>query len=91
VVLGGLFADHLPGDAAGVSDAAVRRFGWNTSDGQRLLLNRDGDQVVISNSGGTRVEMSSEAMLIHAAVDLTIEAPGRRMVIKADTIDFERA
>jgi phage baseplate assembly protein gpV/phage protein D len=91
VVLGGLFADHLPGDAAGVSGAAVRRFGWNTPDGQRMLLNRDGDQVVISNNAGTRIEISSDAMLIHSAVDLTIEAPGRRLVIKADTVDFERA
>jgi len=90
VVLGGLFADHLPDDAAGVTDHAVRRFGWHTSDGQRVLLNRDGDQVVLSNSRDSRVEISAEAMLIHSDVDLTIEAPGKRLVIKADLIDFER-
>jgi phage baseplate assembly protein gpV len=90
VVLGGLYADHLPGDAAGVADNAVRRFGWTTSDGQRLLLNRDEDQVIISNGASSRLEMSKDFMIMHSDVDLTIEAPGKRLVIKADTIDFER-
>jgi phage baseplate assembly protein gpV len=90
VVLGGLYADHPPGDAAGVTDGAVRRFGWATSDGQRLLLSRDDDQVLISNGATSRLEMSKDFMIMHSDVDLTIEAPGKRLVIKADTIDFER-
>lgn len=90
VVLGGLFADHLPGDNAGVVDRAVRRFGWHTSDGQRLLLNRDGDSIVIANSAGSRIELNENGVLLHAEADLTIEAPGKKMVIRADTVDFER-
>jgi uncharacterized protein involved in type VI secretion and phage assembly len=90
VVLGGLYADHPPGDAAGVADGAVRRFGWATSDGQRLLLSRDDDQVIISNGAASRLEMSKDSMIMHSDVDLTIEAPGKRLVIKADTIDFQR-
>jgi uncharacterized protein involved in type VI secretion and phage assembly len=90
VVLGGLYAEHLPGDAAGVTGSAVRRFGWTTADGQRVLLNRDDDQVIVSNAATSRLEMSKDFMLMHSDVDLTIEAPGKRLVIKADTIDFER-
>lgn len=90
VVLGGLFADKLPGDNAGVVDRAVRRFGWHTSDGQRLLLNRDGDSVVISNSAGSRIELNEDGVLLHAEADLIIEAPGKKMIIRADTVDFER-
>jgi phage baseplate assembly protein gpV len=90
VVLGGLYAEHLPADGAGVADRAVRRFGWTTSEGQRLQLNRDNDQVVISNGASSRLEMSKDFMIMHSDVDLTIEAPGKRLVIKADTIDFQR-
>ncbi len=90
VILGGLYADHLPGDAAGVADRAVRRFGWNTSDGQRLLLNRDGDAIVVANSAGSTIEITADAVRVHAEADLTIEAPGKKMVLRADTIDFER-
>lgn len=90
LVLGGLYAEDLPSDGAGVSGGDVRRFGLTTADGQRLLLNRDGDQVLIGNAAESRLEMSEEAVLLHSAVDLTIAAPGRRLVIKADTIDFQR-
>ena len=91
VVLGGLFADHLPGDAAGVTGRAVRRFGWNTADGQRLLLNRDGDAVTIGNGAGSMIEITKDAVRLHAEADLTIEAPGKKLTIRANTVDFERA
>ena len=58
VVLGGLYAEHLPGDAAGVADRQVRRFGWNTSDGQRFLINRDGDAIVVSNAAGSTLQLT---------------------------------
>ncbi|GAA2095505.1 hypothetical protein GCM10009841_06660 [Microlunatus panaciterrae] len=90
VVLGGLFAGTLPAEAAGVSERAVRRFSFATPDGQRMLLNRDGDAVVISNAAGSRIEMTADAVLLHSEANLTVEAPGRRLLFRAQTIDFER-
>ena len=90
VVLGGLYARHLPEDAAGVAGSGVRRFGWATSGGQRVLLDRDGDAVRISNGAGTTIELAERAVRLHAKADLTIEAPGHRLVLRADTVDFER-
>lgn len=90
LVLGGVWAEHLPGESAGVTDQAVRRFGLATADGQRLLLDRDGDRLVISNGAGSRVELTADRVLLHAEADLTIAAPGRRLVLRADTIDFQR-
>jgi hypothetical protein len=30
-------------------------------------------------------------MTVHAAVDLTIEAPGRAILVRAKSVDFEQA
>jgi hypothetical protein len=36
------------------------------------------------------MEFGPDAVELHATTDLTIEAPGRRIVIVADAVDFER-
>ena len=89
VVLGGLHVD-APADRAGVRDGSVRAYGLASPDGQLLVLDRDSDRVVLSNQAGSRLELTEAGVLLHAEADLTIEAPGRRLVIRADTVDFER-
>jgi len=89
VVLGGLHVD-APADRAGVRDGSVRSYGLASPDGQLLVLDRDSDRVVLSNQAGSRLELTEAGVLLHAEADLTIEAPGRRLVIRADTVDFER-
>lgn len=43
------------------------------------------------NGDGSYLELSSRGVRLHAARDLKIEAPGRSIVIRGQSIDFERA
>jgi phage baseplate assembly protein gpV len=89
IVLGGIHTDAAD-DAAGVRHGAVRGVGLATSDGQRLALDRDTDGATLRNGAGSRLEITKDGVVLHAEADLTIDAPGRRLLIRADTIDFER-
>ena len=44
----------------------------------------------IACSGKVHIEITESGVVLHAEADLTIDAPGRRLLIRADTIDFER-
>lgn len=89
IVLGGIHIDAAA-DAAGVRQGAVRGVSLATSDGQRLTLDRDTDGATLRNGAGSRLEITKSGVVLHAEADLTIDAPGRRLLIRADTIDFER-
>jgi len=89
IVLGGIQTGAAD-DAAGVHDGSVRRMGLTTPDGQRLALDRDTDGATLRNRAGSRLEITESGVVLHAEADLTIDAPGRRLLIRADTIDFER-
>jgi phage baseplate assembly protein gpV len=89
IVLGGIHLDAAD-DAAGVRHGAVRGVGLATPDGQRLTLDRDTDGATLRNGAGSRLEITTSGVVLHAEADLTIDAPGRRLLIRADTIDFER-
>jgi len=89
IVLGGIQTSAAD-DAAGVHGGSVRRMGLSTPDGQRLGLDRDTDGATLRNKAGSRLEITSSGVVLHAEADLTIDAPGRRLLIRADTIDFER-
>jgi uncharacterized protein involved in type VI secretion and phage assembly len=90
VVLGGLWGSPGAPDS-GVEANAVRRFTFLTPGGQRLQLD-DGDQKVrLEDSTGSFVELSPQLLQLHAAVDLQLEAPGKRITIRGQAIDFERA
>jgi phage baseplate assembly protein gpV len=83
VVLGGLYG-------LDVKDPAVRQYTIVTPGGQRVLLDDENGRVRMENKSGSHVEMGPDAVRVHAGVDLTIEAPGRRVTIRGDAIDFER-
>jgi phage baseplate assembly protein gpV len=89
IVLGGIHVDAAD-DAAGVRSGAVRGITLTTGDGQRLALDRDTDGALLRNSHGSRLEITESGVVLHAEADLTIAAPGRRLLIRADTVDFER-
>ncbi len=89
IVLGGIHVEAAD-DAAGVRDGAVRAIGLATPDGQRLALDRDADGATLRNAAGSRLEITESGVVLHAEADLTISAPGRRLLIRADTVDFER-
>jgi phage baseplate assembly protein gpV len=90
VVLGGLYgSDGLPGDV--VEADRVSGYLLRTRNGQRLLLDDPRRTVRVENSEGSFIEITPDRVVVHAAADLVIEAPGRSVRIRGQTIDFERA
>lgn len=89
VVLGGLYGTQGPPDA-GVEEQAVRRYTFLTPGGQRVRLDDARKIIRLENSDGSFLELSPEKVVLHANVDLEIEAPDRALKIRAKTIDFER-
>lgn len=89
VVLGGLYGRRGMPDA-GIDDGAVRRFTLLTPGGQRVRLDDTNQLIRLENSGGSFVELSPNKVHVHAAVDLEIEAPGQSIIVRGNTIDFQR-
>ncbi len=89
VVVGGLYGANGTPDA-GIEDGAVKRYTLLTPGNQRVTLDDSGQVIRLENSDGSFVEMSPEKVRVHAARDLEIEAPGKAIVIRGNTIDFER-
>jgi phage baseplate assembly protein gpV len=89
VVLGGLYGVGGPPDA-GVEEGAVRRYTLLTPGGQRMRFDDHRRTIRLEDSGGSSLEMSPELVRLRSAVDLEIEAPGRRVLIRGEKIDFER-
>ena len=59
------------------------------SNGDFLQLSPD--EVRLGDSNGSLIELTSSRCYIHAAAGLEIEAPGQPVVIRGQSIDFERA
>ncbi len=91
IVLGGLRSGAAPQDDAGVADGGVRRFSLRAAGGQLLQLDRDNDGVLLANAGGSRLQMTDTGSVFHAAGDITIEAPGHTLRLRAARIDLEQA
>lgn len=89
LVVGGLYGTGGPPDP-GVADAAVRRFSMRTSGGQWITLDDEHQKLRLEDVTGSSVELSPDQVTLHSAVDLTIEAPGRAVVVRAKTVDFEQ-
>jgi phage baseplate assembly protein gpV len=91
IVLGGLHGDRAPSEGAGVGDGGVRRYGIRTPDGQQFVLDRDTDGVRLVNQAGSTVRIDETGIVVHSAGDLTLEAPGHAMRLRAASIDLEQA
>lgn len=89
VVVGGLYAARGTPDT-GIEAGAVKRYTLLTPGGQRVRLDDAGQVIRLENSDGSFVELSPEKVSVHAARDLEIEAPGKAIVIRGNTIDFQR-
>ena len=88
-VIGGLYGTTEPPDT-GVVGGTVKRFTFKTAGGQFLRLDDEGNLLRVETDGGSYVEIAPSSMRIHAESDLTIEAPGKRVRIRGQAIDFER-
>ncbi|MDQ3896440.1 MAG: phage baseplate assembly protein V, partial [Actinomycetota bacterium] len=90
VVLGGLFGAGGAPDP-GVEGGAVRRHTWITAGGHRIGLDDSTHSIRVENAGGSYVELLPERLVVHAAGDLTLEAPGRTVRIAGMAVDFQQA
>jgi len=90
VVIGPVYgAGGMPD--TGIEAGAVARYTLCTPNGQRIQLDDSRKTLKIENSGGSYVELTPDRVTVHAATDMTVEAPGRSILIQANAIDFQRA
>lgn len=90
VVVGGLYGTNGPPDP-GISEGSVRRYSLRTPGGQVVTLDDERSALRLEDSTGSFVELSPERAVVHAAVDLTIEAPAKAIVVRGNTVEFEQA
>jgi uncharacterized protein involved in type VI secretion and phage assembly len=91
LVLGGLYGPRPAPDAGGVRGGAVRSFALLTAGGQTVRLDDDLGGVRVEDRSGSVLELGPGAVRLHAAADLEISAPGRRIVLRAAAVDMETA
>ncbi len=89
IVLGGLHGPR-PATDSGVAGKSIERFVFRTTSGEQLSLDRGRGVTRLENGLGSFVEMGPEGMHLMSKTDLTIEAPGKAVTIRGQTIDFER-
>jgi phage protein D/phage baseplate assembly protein gpV len=90
IVVGGLYGTGGPPDP-GVASAAVKRFTMRTSGGQHIALDDEHQKLRLEDVTGSSIELGPKRVILHSAVDLTIEAPGRTILVRAKAVDFEQA
>lgn len=90
LVVGGLYGDEAPVDP-GVDGGAVRRWTVQTPGGQRIFLDDGEDRVTVANKDGSAVVMAPDKVTVHAKCDLTIEAPGKTLQLRANRIELLQA
>jgi uncharacterized protein involved in type VI secretion and phage assembly len=90
IVIGGLYGTGGPPDP-GVAAAAVQRFTLRTAGGQHIALDDEHRKLRLEDVTGSSLELAPGGVKLHSAVDLTIEAPGRAIVIRAKSVDLKQA
>ena len=90
LVIGGLYGAEVPADW-GIEGGSVQRYTFLTPAGQKLGLDDSRKLVRLENSNGSYVELSPEKVRLHSQADLEIEAPGRALVLRGKTVDFQKA
>ena len=90
-VVGGLYGTDTP-PGPPVEGGEVRRHAWRTAGGHELALDTAADGgLALRDARDSRLSLAADLVELHAAADLTIQAPGRTIRIRAAAIDFERA
>ena len=90
LVVGGVYGDAAPVDP-GVDGGAVRRWTVQTPGGQRVFLDDGENRVTVANKDGSAVVMAPDKVTVHAKCDLTIEAPGKTLQLRANRIELLQA
>ncbi|MEO8286263.1 MAG: phage baseplate assembly protein V [Chloroflexota bacterium] len=89
VILGGLYGTQAPPDP-GIDGGAVRRYTLRTPGGSYIQFDDGNKMVRLQDSEGSYLEFTEDKVLLHSMTALDIEAPGKPLTIRAQTIDFER-
>jgi phage baseplate assembly protein gpV len=88
IVLGGVYGQRaLPRGARGKKS---RPFVLRTGGGQALELASDSALARLSNNRGSLLELTPGGIRVAAAGDLSIEAPGKTITIRAAAVNFEQ-
>lgn len=88
IILGGLFGrKRMP---RGAARKKARPFVLRTGGGQCLELSAEGGLARLSTSIGSLLELTHATTRLASATDLVIEAPGRKITIRAAAVNFER-
>jgi hypothetical protein len=74
----------------GVQDERVKRFFIRTAAPHTLSFDDFTHTIRLEDSSKNSLEFSPEGVVLHAANNMRIEAPGKAIKIMADKIDFER-
>ena len=106
IVLGGLYGAEGPFDS-GVVSGTIQRYSLRTPGGRLVRLDDENQTIRVEDSQGNFVELTPDELRVHsesrvvvdsvaeltirAGADLTIEAPGKAIRIRAKSIDFETA
>lgn len=68
----------------------ARQFGFVSAEGHRLAFDDDRREAELSVPDGSRCRLGPDGIAIRAEGDLVLEAPGGRVTIRGDRIDFDR-
>lgn len=74
----------------GVEGGGVKRWSFQTPGGQTIRLDDAKGALRLENRDGSLVELAPGGVTLRAAADLTIEAPGKSIVIRGASVDFRR-
>lgn len=88
IVLGSLYGTVAPPDP-GVDGDSVQRWSLRTRGGQSVVADDGKKQLRLADTTGNVVELTDNRVLLHAETDLTIEAPGKAIRIRAASVDFD--
>jgi uncharacterized protein involved in type VI secretion and phage assembly len=89
IVVGGLYGSKsAPGERPA---QGARSFVLRSPSGPQFTLDGCKALVRLESGGGDTIEMGPDASLVSTKRDLTIEAPGRTIKIRAAHVEFERA
>jgi phage protein D/phage baseplate assembly protein gpV len=91
VVLGAVYGSGAMPDDAGVEDGKVRRYTLLTPGGLKVRLDDTKQSITLEDATGSFLNLAAAGVHLNATVDLEISAPGRRVVIRGQAIDFESA
>ena len=70
---------------------ATRRFSLLTAGGSSIRIDDHDQSIRIEDPTGSFFELTPKKATLHSEVDLEISAPGHKVTINAQSVDFETA